>query len=118
MFAKPAFLLRSLFAAAVVSSLVACTFDGAPGEDEKGSTSALHRRGSDVDASADDDAGPAPTKGHDGGAYDSDASVDLDGGAYDPDASWGWGDDDDADGGAWDDSWDTDAGAGWGSDAG
>jgi hypothetical protein len=123
MFAKPAFLLRSLFVAATLASLVACSFDGQQPEDEKGSTSALHTGHSSADAGSSKG---GKSTGADAGAYDdNDASADVDAGPWSgADAGAGWGDDDDVDAG-WDGDDDDghlgldDAGAGhWGTDAG
>lgn len=116
---KPAALVRSLFVAATLASLVACTFDDQTPEEEKGSSSALHgKRG--ADASADDDNSAdasAPVKGH----HDGGVSPGADGGTGWGDADGGVGDDD-VDGGAWgdddDDSWGADGGTAWGTDAG
>jgi hypothetical protein len=122
MFAKPAFLLRSLFVAATLASLVACSFDGQQPEEEKGSSSALHKGHSSADAGSSKG---GKNQGADAGAYDdSDASADVDAGPWsgadagaddDDDVDAGWGGDDDDDGHLGLD----DAGAGhWGTDAG
>lgn len=117
MLAKPAFLLRSLFVAASLASLVACSFEGQPTEEEKGSSSALHKEHAS-------DAGTSKGhKGADGGTVDPGADGGID---ESSDAGAGWGTDASVDNGTDagvpgdddDDSWGTDAGAGWGTDAG
>ena len=123
MFAKSGFVLRSLFVASFLGSLVACTFeDGGPeklGENSQHQTS--RERGADqdstgADASASSDGGASGHDSgvsHDGGPSGSDGgasthdggSTHHDGGAWGQDGgtvsvdAGAWGDDDDADGG-------------------
>lgn len=126
MFAKSAFLVRSLFVAAVFGSLVACTFDQ-PSSEEKGNTSSAISAekkskadggSSENDASVGEDGGVTDYDGgcrrcgEDGGVSDNDAGwgdddsdggvYDGDGGVYDSDGG-AYGDDDDSDGGSYDD---------------
>lgn len=75
-FAKPAFLLRSLFVATALASVVACSFEEQP-DTEKGASSALHKKGSHsaVDSGVGDD---------DGGTYGVDSGVGVNDGGTDP----------------------------------
>lgn len=120
MFAKSAFVVRSLFVAAVLGSLVACTFEQpSSGEDKGNAASALDGRKSGKKASGDaavdpvayandasfDDNDASCACDGDGGVAEADGGpFDGDGGVSDNDAGWA-GDDDDqsSDGGIYDD---------------
>lgn len=117
MFAKSAFVVRSLFVAAVLGSLVACTFENpsSTGEENGNTSSALDGKktgkkssadasASDSDASFEDNDGGCWKCDQDGGPSDVDGGpYDSDGGVYGNDAGWEGDDDDDSDGGAYDD---------------
>jgi hypothetical protein len=109
---QTAFVLRSLFVAALLGSLVACTFEGAPGSEPQGETTSRSEKGRATDGgSAGNDSG-VPVR--DGGSHDdSDAAVWVDAGP------WGGNDasvDESSDAGVWDNG--ADASADEGSDAG